>query len=178
MVARSLLFFILIAQLGAASYGEEVSSKEYGFSVTTPESVDWKVLQNGASGQGKNRSYFLVLVNSREQKNLSYMSLPMGPDATGKKAAKTLDDVKDGFEKGFLKKADEKVSSADIELAGQKAYRMVALKKLPSGEERHLVNIIFVANGRTNSIAGMTKVPWDKDEILARFLDSLKIDER
>ena len=174
MVARSLLLFLAIAHLGEPLLGEEVSSKEFGFAVTTPESGDWKVINNGVAGE-RNRSYVLSLGNEQEQTNLTFMSLPIGKDAATGKVGSTLEDVKEGFEKGFLKKADGKVSSADIELAGHKAYRMVALKKLPTGEERHVVFIIFVANGRTNAIGGMTKIPWEKDENLGRFIESLKI---
>ena len=171
------MWIVVVASLllGGSLLGQEVRSKEFGFSVQIPQSrlegyFQWSCW----------RAQSLVHLDRREcarAKNLSFMSLPIGKDAATGKAGSTLDDVKEGIERGFLKKADKKVSSEEITLAGHKAYRVVALKKLPTGEDRHLVMVVIVANGRTNSIAGMTRIPWDQDEELARFMQSLQFDK-
>lgn len=173
MAHRSATALIACFAIAVQLQAEDITSKEFSFSISVPTKGDWQLATNGIVGE-RNRSHLAVVANKPEQRSLMFLAAPRGKQATSGKEIKTLGDMKEGWERGFLKKADKKVSSMELKVSGQDAYQVVALKKLPTGEDRHIVGIIVVANGWSYSFGGVTKVPWDKDPDLLAFIDSVR----
>jgi hypothetical protein len=162
----------IVVTLTHSATCEEITSREHMFKARFPDANGWQVIWNGPFGGPA--SYLASAANQGESRTLSIMSNPLPKDFSGH-TGKELENNFDRFEKGFLAKADGKVSSASISVAGIQARQIVARKKTPEGEDRHVVGINFFTANRSYLVSGLTRVPFNQDEDLRSFINSIEI---
>jgi hypothetical protein len=170
----AILVAAAVTLTGLRSTGEEISSRQFKFGVTLPDSNGWEIATNGPIGKDGSL-YIAAAANKVEFRSLAFIAAPLPTEPSTGRKVETVADNKEGFEKGFLKKADAKVSSTSMKIDGYDAYQIVALKTLPNGESRHVVGITFFANGYSYSVSAATKIPFDKDDDLRRFIESIRL---
>ena len=142
---------------------------EDSFEVTLPTGPNWQILQRGPLGDDSD-TFVVAVADAARSFQLTVMVLPSLDDAP------TLESMKAGWEKGFLKKATRKKSSEDITIGGQPAYRLTAALDGADGTSHEVVGILIVAEGWNFTIA-ITKSGENilDDPEVRQFVESFKI---
>ena len=182
--AHLLVFFIasLVCILSAASSigrtttqlvqkkQAELAMAKDMFTVNLPNTPPWQKVTDGPITEKTERAYVLMMIEPKRNIRLSVMAMPLSSSITSTEAF-----IAD-WEKGFIQHASSKKSSANIQLNGHAAYKLVVGIDSPDGQSFEGTTILIIANGWSFNL-GIVAPSGTDTEIpdITQFIDSFRI---